>query len=90
MIGREQNNNDERDGEIVYSMAFAGEEIDYFDTKAEGDALRAKQGTPPEEGAQPKASAAKPPARGKAGKARKAAAATKQTELDEQGDPIPF
>ena len=90
VVGRVQNNNYEKDGETVYTMAFTAEEIDYLDTKAEGDALRAKQGTPPEEGAQPMASDAKPTARGKAGKGRKAAAATAQAELDEHGDPIPF
>jgi single-strand DNA-binding protein len=86
--GRVQNNNYEREGETVYSMAFTAEEVDYLDTKAEGEALRAKQGTAPGEGEQPSASATKPAAR-KAGKGRKAATATAQAELDEQGDPIP-
>ena len=44
VVGRVQNNNYEKDGETVYSMAFTAEEIDYLDTKAEGEALRAKQG----------------------------------------------
>jgi single-strand DNA-binding protein len=90
VVGRVQNNNYERDGETVYTMAFTAEEIDYLDTKAEGDALRTKQGMPPEDAAQPKASAAKPPARGKASKGRKAAAATAQAGFDEHDDPIPF
>jgi single-strand DNA-binding protein len=40
VVGRVQNNNYERDGETVYTMAFTAEEIDYLDTKAEGEALR--------------------------------------------------
>ena len=53
------------------------------------NALRAKQGTPPEDGVQPKASAAKPNER-KVGKGHKAVTAKAQAELDEHGDPIPF
>lgn len=91
VLGRVQNNNYERDGETVYSMAFTAEEIDYLDTKAEGDALRAKQGQGPDEG-QPAPEAKPEPAKGAKGskptKGRKAAAA--QTALDEHGDPIPF
>jgi single-strand DNA-binding protein len=44
LVGRVQNNNYEREGETVYTMAFTAEEIDYLDSKAEGEALRAKQG----------------------------------------------
>jgi single-strand DNA-binding protein len=44
VVGRVQNNNYEREGETVYSLAFTAEEIDYLDSKAEGEALRAKQG----------------------------------------------
>jgi single stranded DNA-binding protein len=90
VVGRVQNNNFERDGETVYSMAFTAEEIDYLDTKAEGEALRAKQGTGPDEG-QP-APQAKPaaPVKAKGAKGRKAAAPAAQVALDEQGDPIPF
>ena len=90
VVGRVQNNNYERVGEMVYSMAFTAEEIDYLDTKAEGDALRAKQGTGPDEG-QP-APQAKPaaPVKAKGAKGRKAAAQAAQAELDEHGDPIPF
>jgi single-strand DNA-binding protein len=40
VVGRVQNNNYEKDGETVYTMAFTAEEIDYLDTKAEGEALR--------------------------------------------------
>jgi single-strand DNA-binding protein len=89
VVGRVQNNNYEKDGETVYSMAFTAEEVDYLDTKAEGDALRAKQGPSPDEG-QPAPQAKPAPAKGaKAAKGRKAAA-TAQAELDEQGDPITF
>jgi single stranded DNA-binding protein len=49
VAGRVQNNNYEKDGETVYSMAFTADEIDYLDTKAAGDALRAKQGNGPDE-----------------------------------------
>jgi single-strand DNA-binding protein len=51
VVGRLQNNNYDKDGETVYTMAFTAEEIDYLDTKAEGEALRAKQGPAPEDGA---------------------------------------
>ena len=50
VVGRVQNNNYEKDGETVYTMAFTAEEIDYLDAKAEGEALRAKQGPAPDEG----------------------------------------
>jgi len=43
IVGRLRNNNYEKDGETVYGMAFTAEEIDYLDTKAEGEAIRAKQ-----------------------------------------------
>jgi single-strand DNA-binding protein len=88
VVGRVQNNNYDKDGETVYTMAFTAEEIDYLDTKAEGEALRAKQGPGPDEG-QP-APRAKPAAKAKAAKSRKAAAPAAQPALDEQGDPIPF
>ena len=89
VVGRVQNNNYERDGETVYTMAFTAEEIDYLDTKAEGEALRGMPGKAAGEGEQ--VPPAKPSTNGKkATKARKAAAAAAQTELDEHGDPIPF
>ena len=89
VVGRVQNNNYEKDGEPVYSMAFTAEEIDYLDTKAEGEALRAQQGNRPDEG-QPAPQAKPAPAKSaKVAKGRKAAAAA-QAELDEHGDPIPF
>ena len=88
MVGRVQNNNYDRDGETVYTMAFTAEEIDYLDTKAEGEALRAKQGAAPEEG--DSAPAAKPAARAGAAKpARNRKAAAKAPAADETDD-IPF
>jgi single-strand DNA-binding protein len=88
VVGRVQNNNYDKDGETVYTMAFTAEEIDYLDTKAEGEALRAKQGPAPEDGNP--APQTKPAAKAKGVKGRKAAAPAAQPELDEQGDPIPF
>ena len=87
VVGRVQNNNYDKDGEIVYAMAFTAEEIDYLDTKAEGEALRNKQGPAPEDSdpaPQAKQAANAQPAKGTKG--RKAA----PSALDEQGDPIPF
>jgi single-strand DNA-binding protein len=82
VAGRVQNNNYEKDGTTVYSMAFTVEEIDYLDTKAAGDALRAKQGNGPGDG-QP---APQAPARAvKGAKARKAATVGADADND-----IPF
>ena len=83
MVGRVQNNNYERDGETVYGMAFTAEEVDYLDTKAESEALRARQGMGPEEGDGNPTPAA---ARGKPAKARKGNA---KAPADEAADPIP-
>jgi len=47
VVGRVQNNHYERDGETVYTMAFTAEEVDYLDTRAEGEALRAQHGPAP-------------------------------------------
>jgi len=89
VVGRVQNNNYERDGETVYSMAFTAEEIDYLDTKAEGEALRAQHGPAPAErdglppvGNPEKARAAKP------AKGKKAAA--QQTAMAGADDDIPL
>ena len=91
VVGRVQNNNYEREGETVYSMAFTAEEIDYLDTKAEGEALRGKHGNGPDEGQPaPQAKPAAPAKAAKGAKGRKAAAPAAQAALDEQGDPIPF
>jgi single-strand DNA-binding protein len=88
VVGRVQNNNYEREGETVYSMAYTAEEIDYLDTKAEGEALRAKQGPGPEED-QPAPQAKASPKAKTAAKGRKGAAASERA-LDEHGDSIPF
>jgi single stranded DNA-binding protein len=83
VAGRVQNNNYEKDGVTVYSMAFTAEEIDYLDTKAAGDALRAKQG--PDEG-QPAPQATPAPAKaGKGAKGRKPAAVGADAD-----DDVPF
>ena len=83
VVGRVQNNNYERDGETVYTMAFTAEEIDYLDTKAESEALRSS-GTAPEKGEAP------PPKSGAKAKGAKGRKATAPAELDEHGDPIAF
>jgi single-strand DNA-binding protein len=94
VVGRVQNNNYERDGETVYSLAFTAEEIDYLDSKADGEALRARQGLAPEEGNG--APAAKPAARAGAGAGASAQAparnrrATAKASSPEQTDDIPF
>jgi single stranded DNA-binding protein len=85
VVGRVQNNNYERDGETVYTMAFTAEEIDYLDTRAEGEALRAQQGPEPEDGNP--APQSKPTSSAKAGKGRKAAA---KAPAAEDADDIPF
>ena len=84
VVGRVQNNNYDKDGETVYAMAFTAEEVDYLDTKAEGDALRAKQGTAPEEGD------ASPPA-GNPAKARAAKPAKgKKAAMADADDDVAF
>ena len=40
IVGRLKNNNYQKAGEDVYGWAFTVEEIDYLDTRAEGDARR--------------------------------------------------
>ena len=88
VVGRVQNNNYDRDGETVYTMAFTAEEIDYLDTKAEGEALRAKQGPAPEEG--DRAPAAKPAARAGAAKPARSRKAAAKAPAAEETDDIPF
>jgi len=92
VVGRVQNNNYERDGETVYSMAFTAEEIDYLDTKAEGEALRGKPGNGLDEGQPAPQSKPAPEKSGKGSKGAKGrkAAASPQADLDEHGDPMPF
>jgi single-strand DNA-binding protein len=79
IVGRLRNNNYEKDGETVYALGFTAEEIDYLDSKAEGEAIRARQRTAPEEG--DSAPNAKPAADSKA---------TAKAHTVEQNDDIPF
>ena len=88
VVGRVQNNNYDRDGETVYTMAFTAEEIDYLDTKAEGEAIRAKQGPAPEEG--DSAPAAKPTGRASAAKPARNRKATAKAPAAEETDDIPL
>ena len=60
VVGRVQNNNYEKDGTTVYAMAFTAEEIDYLDSRAEGNALRGKQDANPTQGSAAKPSNAMP------------------------------
>lgn len=78
VVGRVQNNNYDKDGETVYTMAFTAEEIDYLDTKAAGEALRAKQ--TPEDEAPPQA---KPAEKTQASKGRKSAAKAPAEAIDD-------
>ena len=79
VVGQVQNNNNDKDGETVYTMAFTAEEIDYLDTKAEGEAIRAKQGSASDDGA--------PVPLAKPARIRKAAA---KAPAAEETDDIPF
>ena len=89
VVGRVQNNNYDKDGETVYTMGFTAEEIDYLDTKAEGEAIRAKQSPARDDGAP--VPEAKPAARAGAAKpARSRKAAAKAPAAAEQTDDIPF
>ena len=88
VVGRVQNNNYERDGETVYSMAFTAEEIDYLDTKAEGEAIRAKQGSAPDDGAP--VSQAKPAPRASSTKPARNRKAAAKAPAAEATDDIPF
>ena len=40
IVGRVRNNNYEKDGETVYSLAFTVDEIDYLDSRADAEARR--------------------------------------------------
>ncbi len=88
VVGRVQNNNYDKDGETVYTMAFTAEEIDYLDTKAEGEALRAKQGPAAEEG--DSAPQAKPAARAGAARLARSRKAAAKAPAAEETDDIPF
>ncbi len=43
IVGRLRNNNYEKDGQMVYGMTFTVEDLDYLDTKAEGEARRERE-----------------------------------------------
>ena len=58
VVGRVQNNNYERDGETVYSMAFTAEEIDYLDSRADSEARRNRGDDDGAQGARAPASSA--------------------------------
>ena len=88
VVGRVQNNNYDKDGETVYTMAFTAEEIDYLDTKAEGEAIRAKQGSAPDDGAP--VPEAKPAARTSAAKPVRSRKAAAKAHAAEEADDIPF
>ena len=89
IVGRLRNNNYEKDGETVYGMAFTAEEIDYLDTKVEGEAIRAKQGSAPDDGAS--VPEAKPAARASAAKpARSRNASARAPAASEEADDVPF
>ena len=89
VVGRVQNNNYDKDGETVYTMAFTAEEIDYLDTKAEGEAIRAKQGSALDDGAPvPEAKPAPRTSSTKPARSRKATA--KAPAAAEETDDIPF
>jgi single stranded DNA-binding protein len=74
IVGRLRNNNFEKDGQTIYGMAFTAEEVDYLDTKAEGEAIRAKQ-APAGEGEGRDAAKSKPATRNAAGAGAAAGAA---------------
>ena len=88
VVGRVQNNNYDKDGETVYTMAFTAEEVDYLDTKAEGEAIRAKQGSVPDDGAP--VPQAKPAPRASSTKPARSRKATAKTPAADETDHIPF
>ncbi|MDL2336941.1 MAG: hypothetical protein QFE16_03780, partial [Pseudomonadota bacterium] len=83
-----QNNNYDKDGETVYTMAFIAEEIDYLDTKAEGEAIRAKQGSAPDDSAP--VPSAKPSARTRAAKPVRSRKTAEETHAAVEAGEIPF
>jgi len=84
VVGRVQNNNYEKDGETVYAMAFTAEQVDYLDTKAESEALRAGRGTGPQEGDGAPAPAAA------CGKPAKARTGSGRAPADQAAYDVPF
>jgi single-strand DNA-binding protein len=87
VVGRVQNNQYEKDGETIYTLTFTAETIDYLDTKAEGEALRARQGPAPDAGAS--APQGKPAARARAAKPARRQATAPALAAKETDD-IPF
>ena len=83
IVGRLRQNNYEKDGETVYGWTFTVEEIDYLDSKAEGDARRAQQG-----GASDPAPSTKP-AKG-VSRSRPAAKKAGGSKSGQPSDDIPF
>jgi single-strand DNA-binding protein len=82
IVGRVQNNNYENaDRVMVYGLTFTCEEIDYLDSKAEGEARRAKEG-----GEAPAKAAANDAASKANSRARKPATAASQPADDD----VPF
>jgi single-strand DNA-binding protein len=43
IVGRVRNNHYEKDGQMVYAMTFTVEDLDYLDTRAEGEARRERE-----------------------------------------------
>jgi single-stranded DNA-binding protein len=68
IVGRIRNNNYEKEGDTVYGWAFTVEEMDYLDSRAEGEARRGASREGNEAGAQPgtKSGSHKRPARAEA------------------------
>ncbi len=60
VVGRVQNNNYEKDGATVYAFDFTVEELEYLDTKEQGEALRSLHEAPVETPASAKQVDAKP------------------------------
>jgi single-strand DNA-binding protein len=93
VAGRVQNNNYEKDGETVYALTFTAQEIDYLDSKAEGDARRGgaasvAEGGAPDGGHPAAAAVAKRHAKAKPAKAGRAPA--KAPAAAEELDDIAF
>ncbi len=80
VVGRVQNNNYEKaPGEVFYGLTFTAEEVDYLETRAEGDARRAKEGGP---------APARPDAN--TGKANVRASKTPKASSTAANDDVPF
>jgi single-strand DNA-binding protein len=88
LVGRVQNHQYEKDGETVYTLGFTAEAIDYLDTKAQGEVLRARQGPAPEAG--DSAPQGKPAARARATKLASRHQAADPVPAAKETDDIPF